>query len=137
MLEVLASLLASTILGISIDNITALREILRKDSKPKENDVIENIDEVKKKLEESQSIISKAISDIEKQKDEFENLKKEAEISKSVAQMSEEQRDAVKKMLDGALDDSAKKALWTNIVVSFFFCVLSALLGFCLGKVLG
>jgi Zn-dependent M16 (insulinase) family peptidase len=123
--------------GTTMDTVRLLRDILRNDYKPNENDVIDNIDEVKKKLEESQSIISKAISDIEKQKKEFESLKKEAEISKNVAQLTEEQRDAVKNLLDGALDDSAKKSLWINIGVSFFFCVLSVLLGFYIGKVWG
>ncbi len=137
MLEIIISLAVSVLFGTTTDTIELLRDILRKDSKPKEKDVIENIDEVKKKLEESQLIISKAISDIEIQKEEFESLKREAEISQNVAQLTEEQRNAVEAMLNGVLDDNTKKSWWINIGINFFFCVLGAFLGFFLGKFLG
>lgn len=130
-------MLLSVVAGISITDIRLLADLLKKvpNSKEQENDIIQKIDEVKKKLEESQTTISEAISDIEMQKEEFEKLKMEAEINKNISNLTEEQRNAVQKMLNGTLDDREKKSRWIRFGVNLFFCVLSAVIGFILGKV--
>lgn len=99
-------------------------------------EISESIDVVSKKLEESKEIIEVALSEMEKQKRMFEQMKKEAEISQQITSMNQEQVSALNELLENTLNRQEKKSFPKTVLWNLFFCVLSAILGFVLGKFL-
>lgn len=61
-------------------------------------------------------------------------MKKEAEISQQISSMNQEQVTALNEILKNTLDKQEKKAFPKNLLWNLFFCVLSAVLGFVLGR---
>lgn len=98
--------------------------------------ISESIDVVSKKLEDSKEIIEVALYEMEKQKRLFEQMKKEAEISQQITSMNQEQVSALKELLENTLNRQEKRAFPKTILWNLFFCILSAILGFILGKFL-
>lgn len=99
-------------------------------------EISESIDIVSKKLEDSKEIIEVALFEMEKQKKLFEQMKKEAEISQQITSMNQEQVSALNELLENTLNRQEKKAFPKTILWNLFFCILSAILGFVLGKFL-
>ncbi len=99
-------------------------------------EISESIDVVSKKLEDSKEIIEVALLEMEKQKRMFEQMKKEAEISQQITSMNQEQVSALNELLENTLNRQEKKSFPKTILWNLFFCVLSAILGFVLGKFL-
>lgn len=99
-------------------------------------EISESIDIVGKKLEESKEIIEVALFEMEKQKKLFEQMKKEAEISQQITSMNKEQVSALNDLLENTLNKQEKKAFPKTFLWNLFFCILSAILGFVLGKFL-
>ena len=129
------STLVSAVLGISLKD---LKKILYKE-KYKNTESLEiskSIDTVSRKLEDSKEIIENALLEMEEQKKLFEQMKKEAEISQQISSMNEEQVSALNELLEKTLNRQDKKAFPKNFLWNLFFCVLSAVLGFLLGKYL-
>lgn len=138
MIEIYFSILSSlvsAILGISLNDI---KKILNKEkNKNAESlEISKNIDVVSKKLEDSKEIIETALLEMEKQKKLFEQLKREAEISQQISSMNEEQVSALNDLLEKTLSRQDKKSFPKNFFLNLFFCILSAVLGFLLGKFL-
>ena len=98
--------------------------------------ISESIDAVTSKLEDSKEIIENALLEMEEQKKLFEQAKKEAEISQQISSMNQEQVAALNKLLENTLNRQEKKAFPKNFGWNLFFCILSAVLGFLLGKFL-
>ena len=88
------------------------------------------------KLQESKMIIENALLEMEKQKILFEQMKEEAEISQQITSMNQEQVSALNKLLENTLNKQEKKSFPKTFLLNLFFCVLSAILGFVLGKFL-
>lgn len=132
---VVLDILISLILGVNLKDI---RKALNKElsSKTESLEISESIDTVSKKLEDSKEIIENALFEIEKQKKLFEQLKQEAVISQQITSMNKEQVDAMNKLLENTLNKQEKKSFPKNLLWNLFFCVLSAVLGFVLGKFL-
>lgn len=63
-------------------------------------------------------------------------MKKEAEISQQVASMNKEQVSAFNELLENTLTKQDKKSFPKTFLWNLFFCILSAILGFLLGKFL-
>ena len=123
----------SSVLGINLKDI---KKVINK-GKLKDAgklEISESIDDVSKKLEDSKEIIETALLEIEKQKELFIQMKKEAEISQQISSMNQEQVTALKKKKKNTLDKQEKKAFPKNLLWNLFFCVLSAVLGFVLGR---
>lgn len=99
-------------------------------------DISDNIDAVSKKLEDSKEMIETALLEVEKQKTLFDQMRKEAEISQQISSMNQEQIDALNEILEKTLNKQEKKTFPKTIFWNLFFCVLSAVLGFVLGKYL-
>jgi len=138
MWEIYSSLLAtltSAILGVNIKDI---KKVLDKQKLKKSGnlEISNSIDTVSKKLEDSKEIIENALLEIERQKTLFEEMKKEAEISQQIASMNEEQVAALNDLLEKTIDKQDKKAFPKTFLWNLFFCILSAILGFLLGKYL-
>lgn len=133
-LEILISVISS-FLGVNLKDIkkTFTKEILEKSESL---EISESIDTVSKKLEDSKEIIENALFEINKQKKLFEQLKQEAIISQQITSMNQEQVDAMNKLLESTLSKQEKKSFPKNLLWNLFFCVLSAVLGFVLGKFL-
>lgn len=92
---------------------------------------------VSKKLEESKNIIDNALLEMEKQKKLFVQMKKDAEISQQVSEMNKQQVEALNVLLENTLNKQEKKILFLkSFLWNLFFCILSAILGFVLGKYL-
>lgn len=123
----------STFLGADLKEIK--RSLNRKTTQNTDS-ISESIESVNIQLQKSKDIIDTALFEIEKQKKEFEELKKEAEISKQISEMNSEQVSALNHLLEGTLNKQEKKALPKNILFNLFFCILSAVIGFLLGKYL-
>jgi DNA-binding transcriptional MerR regulator len=119
-------------------NLKEIKKIFDKGSaEDVENlEISESIDIVSKKLEDSKEIIEVALLEMEKQKRLFEQMKKEAEISQQITSMNQEQVSALNELLESTLNRQEKKAFPKTILWNLFFCVLSAILGFALGKFL-
>lgn len=132
LLEVLITII-SNFLGADLKEIK--KSLNRKNSQNADS-ISESIESVNIQLQKSKDIIDNALFEIEKQKKEFEELKKEAEISKQISEMNSEQVSALNHLLEGTLNKQEKKALPKNILFNLFFCVLSAVIGFLLGKYL-
>mgnify|MGYP001079842694 FL=1 len=123
----------SSVLGINLKDI---KKVINK-GKLKDAgklEITESIDDVSKKLEDSKEIIETALLEIEKQKELFIQMKKEAEISQQISSMNQEQVTALNEILKNTLDKQEKKAFPKNLLWNLFFCVLSAVLGFVLGR---
>ena len=121
-------------LDIDIKNI---KKGLDKKTNNKESlEITESIDTVSKKLEESKLIIENALLEMNNQKKLFEQMKKEAEISQQVASMNKEQVSAFNELLENTLTKQDKKSFPKTFLWNLFFCILSAILGFLLGKFL-
>ncbi len=99
-------------------------------------EISESIDIVNKKLEESKEIIDVALLEMEKQKSLFEQMKREAEISQQISSMNQEQVSALNELLENTLNRQEKKVFPKTFLWNLFFCILSAILGFALGKFL-
>lgn len=133
-LEILISLISS-FWGVSLKDIKkALNKEVPENTERVE--ISESIDTVSKKLEDSKEIIENALSEINKQKKLFEQMKQEAVISQQITSMNQEQVDAMNKLLERTLSKQEKESFPKNLLWNLFFCVLSAVLGFVLGKIL-
>lgn len=133
-LEVLISIISS-FLGVSLKDIKT--SLNKENLKTSENNVIsESIDSVSKNLQNSKEIIENALLEMEKQKKLFEQMKQEAEISQQITSMNQEQVEALNKLLENTLNKQEKKAFPKTLMWNLFFCILSAILGFVLGKFL-
>lgn len=131
----IALTMLSTLGGISLKDIKKVFDKEKIESA--ENlEISESIDIVSKKLEDSKEIIEVALFEMEKQKNLFEQMKKEAEISQQITSMNQEQVTALNKLLENTLNRQEKKSFPKNFLWNLFFCILSAILGFALGKFL-
>lgn len=133
MLDIYMSILSSVI-GVDLKGI---RKSLNKEKLKKSNniEISENIDTVSRKLEESKEIIDNALFEMDKQKKLFEQIKKEAEISQQISSMNKEHISALKEVLEKTLCKQDRKSLPKNLLINLFFCILSAVIGFALGKI--
>ena len=121
----IALAMLSTLGGISLKDIKKVFD--KEKTESAENlEISESIDIVSKKLEDSKEIIEVAL---------FE-MKKEAEISQQITSMNQEQVTALNKLLESTLNRQEKKAFPKTFLWNLFFCILSAILGFALGKFL-
>lgn len=127
--------LVSNIIGIDLKQIKSVldKEKLRKSGQV---EISDSIDVVSKKLEESKDIIDNALLEMEKQKKLFVQMKKDAEISQQVSEMNKQQVEALNVLLENTLNKQEKKSFPKTFLWNLFFCILSAILGFVLGKYL-
>ncbi|MEI3228888.1 MAG: hypothetical protein V8S28_04500 [Lachnospiraceae bacterium] len=127
--------LVSNIIGIDLKQIKRVldKEKLRKSGQV---EISDSIDVVSKKLEESKDIIDNALLEMEKQKKLFVQMKKDAEISQQVSEMNKQQVEALSVLLENTLNKQEKKSFPKTFLWNLFFCILSAILGFVLGKYL-
>ena len=125
--------LVSNIIGIDLKQIKRVldKEKLRKSGQV---EISDSIDVVSKKLEESKDIIDNALLEMEKQKKLFVQMKKDAEISQQVSEMNKQQVEALNVLLENTLNKQEKKSFPKTFLWNLFFCILSAILGFVLGK---
>ena len=86
--------------------------------------------------EDVKEIIENALLEIEKQKKLFEQMKQEAEISQQITTMNQEQVNALNTLLENTLNKQEKKTFPKTLLWNLFFCLLSAILGYILGKLL-
>ena len=63
-------------------------------------------------------------------------MKQEAEISQQITSMNQKQVDALNQLLESTLNKQEKKSFPKTLMWNLFFCILSAILGFVLGKFL-
>ncbi len=133
-LEMLISFISS-FLGVSLKDIKT--SLNKENLNASEDNVIsESIDSVSKNLQNSKEIIENALLEMEKQKKLFEQMKQEAEISQQITAMNQEQVNALNTLLENTLDKQEKKAFPKTLLWNLFFCLLSAILGYILGKLL-
>ena len=133
-LEMLISFISS-FLGVSLKDIKT--SLNKENLNASEDNVIsESIDSVSKNLQNSKKIIENALLEMEKQKKLFEQMKQEAEISQQITAMNQEQVNALNTLLENTLDKQEKKAFPKTLLWNLFFCLLSAILGYILGKLL-
>lgn len=133
-LEVLISVISS-FLGVNLKDIKA--SLNKENLKTSEDNVISvSIDSVSKNLQDSKEIIENALLEIEKQKKLFEQMKQEAEISQQITTMNQEQVNALNTLLENTLNKQEKKTFPKALLWNLFFCLLSAILGYILGKLL-
>lgn len=127
--------LVSNIIGIDLKQIKRVldKEKLRQSGQV---EISDSIDVVSKKLEESKNIIDNALLEMEKQKKLFVQMKKDAEISQQVSEMNKQQVEALNVLLENTLNKQEKKSFPKTFLWNLFFCILSAILGFVLGKYL-
>ena len=130
--EILATTI-SVMLGVSLKDI---KKAFQKGEITEESEISDSIDMVSQKLEESKEIIDNALLEMDKQKKLFEQMKTEAEVTQQLASMNQDQVAALNKLLEKTLDKQDKKAFPKTFLWNVFFCVLSAVLGFLLGKFL-
>lgn len=132
--EIYLSILSATI-GIDFKGIK--KSLDRKKLMESGNhEISDSIDIVSEKLEDSKQIIDNALLEIEKQKKLYEQLKADAELSKQISSLNKEQIDAVTSILEGTLNQKDKNSFYKTFFWNLFFCILSAVLGFLLGKFL-
>ena len=132
-LEVLISVISS-FLGVNLKDIKASQN--KENLKTSEDNVISvSIDSVSKNLQDSKEIIENALLEIEKQKKLFEQMKQEAEISQQITTMNQEQVNALNTLLENTLNKQ-EKTFPKTLLWNLFFCLLSAILGYILGKLL-
>lgn len=63
-------------------------------------------------------------------------MKREADMSQQLASMNKEQVLAFNELLENTLEKQNKKSFPKTFMWNLFFCILSAILGFLLGKFL-
>ena len=63
-------------------------------------------------------------------------MKKEAELSKQISSMNQEQVSALNELLEKTLNKQDKKSFPKTFFWNLFFCFLSAIIGYLLGKYL-
>lgn len=117
-------------------NLNDFLKIL-KNQKTVDSDALEisqNLDKVKLQLEDSKRTIDDALNKMDEQKKLFEQMKRDAAISEQIQSLNHEQVEALSKELEKTLDKQDKKSFPKNFLWNMFFCVLSALIGFYLGK---
>ena len=133
-LDIIVSIISSFL----VVNLREIKKILNKENdKIRENtEISESIDVVSKNLADSKEIIEDALIEIEKQKKLFEQMKQEAEISQQITSMNQKQVDALNQLLESTLNKQEKKSFPKTLMWNLFFCILSAILGFVLGKFL-
>ncbi len=133
-LEVIISVISS-FLGVNLKDI---KRSLNKESLKNAGNIkiSESIDSVSKNLENSKEIIENALLEMERQKKLFEQMKQETEISQQITTMNQEQVDALNKLLENTLNKQEIKTFPKTFLWNLFFCLLSAILGFLLGKFL-
>lgn len=132
--EIYLSILSATI-GIDFKGIK--KSLDRKKLMESGNhEISDSIDIVSEKLEDSKQIIDNALLEMEKQKKLYEQLKADAELSKQISSLNKEQIDAVTSILEGTLNQKDKNSFYKTFFWNLFFCILSAVLGFLLGKFL-
>lgn len=136
MLDFYASVISAIVSAAIGVDLKVIRKSLNKEKLKKSSnlEISENIDTVSKKLEESKEIIDNALLEMDKQKKLFEQMKKEAEISQQISNMNNEQIAALNEVLEKTLNNQDRKSLPKNLFINFFFCILSAVIGFALGK---
>jgi hypothetical protein len=117
-----------------IDEKTLKKILLNKGKDSKDSDLSENFNIIQEKLTDSQRIIESVLIEVEEQKKIFEQKKREAEISENVKKLNQKELESVRALLDESISKESKKSNINNIVYGAIFCVLSALLGFALGK---
>lgn len=119
-------------------DIKQIKRVLDKEKLRKSGqvEISDSIDVVSKKLEESKDIIDNALLEMEKQKKLFVQMKKDAEISQQVSEMNKQQVEALNVLLENTLNKQEKKSFPKTFLWNLFFCILSAILGFVLGKYL-
>ena len=127
--------LISNLIGIDLKQVKRVfdKEKIRKSW---QTEVSDSIDVVSQKLEESKDIIDNALLEMEKQKKLFIQMKKDAEISQQVSEMNKQQVEALNVLLENTLNKQEKKSFPKTFLWNLFFCILSAVLGFVLGKYL-
>ena len=129
------SSITSSVLGISLKDIDKI--LHREKYKNTETlDISRNIDTVSRKLEDSKEIIGTALVQMEEQKKLFEQMRKEAELSKQISSMNQEQVSALNELLEKTLNKQDKKSFPKTFLWNLFFCFLSAIIGYLLGKYL-
>ena len=131
MLDFILSAIISSAIGVDLKDI---RRSLNKE-KNSNFEISDNIDTVSKKLEESKEIIENALIEMDKQKKLFEQMKKDAELSQQISDMNKEQISALNEVLEQTLSKQDRKSLPKNLFINLFFCILSAVIGFALGKI--
>lgn len=97
-----------------------------------ESDLSQSIEVVEKQLSTSKYAIDAVLSELEKQKENVDNLKKQAELYGRMSSLSEEQKQAITTFLTQHEKKSAKANWYWNL----FFCCLSAVIGWLLGRFL-
>lgn len=127
--------LISNLIGIDLKQVKRVfdKEKIRKSG---HTEVSDSIDVVSQKLEESKDIIDNALLEMEKQKKLFIQMKEDAEISQKVSEMNKQQVEALNILLENTLNKQEKKSFPKTFLWNLFFCILSAVLGFVLGKYL-
>lgn len=127
--------LISNLIGIDLKQVKRIfdKEKLRNSGQA---EISDSIDVVSKKLEESKDIIDNALLEMEKQKKLFVQMKKDAEISQQVSEMNKQQVEALNILLESTLNKQERKSFPKTFFWNLFFCILSAILGFVLGKYL-
>ena len=138
MLEIYMSIISSLVSAILGVNLKDIKRTLNKEKLKNSGnlEISQNIDAVSKKLEDSKEIIETALVEMEKQKTLFEQIKREAEMSQQITSMNQEQVAALNELLEKTLNKQDKKSFLKTFMWNLFFCVLSAVLGFLLGKYL-
>ena len=137
-IEIYSAILSTLVSSVLDINLKDIKKILNRE-KYKNTESLEiskNIDTVSKKLEDSKEIIENALVQMEEQKKLFEQMKKDAEISQQISSMNQEQVSALNEVLEKTLNKQDKKAFPKTFLWNLFFCILSAVLGFLLGKYL-
>ena len=127
--------LISNLIGIDLKQVKRIfdKEKLRNSGQA---EISDSIDVVSKKLEESKDIIDNALLEMEKQTKLFVQMKKDAEISQQVSEMNKQQVEALNTLLENTLNKQERKSFPKTFFWNLFFCILSAILGFVLGKYL-
>lgn len=133
--EATSTVLSSVISSLLGVNLKDIQKVFTK-GQIENLEISESIDIVSQKLEDSKAIIDNALIEIDKQKKLFEQMKSEAEISQQIASLNEDQVAALNILLAKTLNTQDRKALPKTILLNLFFCILSAVLGFLLGKFL-
>ena len=130
----LMSAIISISIGVDIDSIKKVFEKTKLE-KSETTEISASIDVVRIKLEESKGIIDNALREMDKQRQLYEQMKTEAEISQQISSMNEEQVKALGILLEKTLNTQEKKSFPKNFLWNLFFCILSAVVGYALGKV--
>lgn len=125
----------SALIGVDVNLVRKSFDKAKLKSSSENLEITTNIDAVSQKLEESKLIIENALLEMDKQKKLYEQMKQEAEISQQISSMNEEQVSALNKVLEMTLKKQDKKSFPKTLIWNLFFCVLSAILGFALGKI--